>query len=102
MFALDILPIQGSAVPCERVFSSSAETDTARRSNIAPELMEALQMLKFSIKRGRGLNFTQGTTREEELAVLEAVMAESGLVPEDATGFQTYIQSLLAAEDSTS
>jgi hypothetical protein len=47
--AVDLLAIQGSAVPCERVFSSSAKTDTARRNNISPELMEALQMLKFSV-----------------------------------------------------
>ncbi|KAJ7480135.1 hypothetical protein B0H11DRAFT_1725246, partial [Mycena galericulata] len=37
--------IQGSAVPCKRVFSSSAQTDTDRRNIIGPELMEALQML---------------------------------------------------------
>jgi hypothetical protein len=29
IFRLDILPILGSAVPCERVFSSSVETDAA-------------------------------------------------------------------------
>ncbi|KAJ7142835.1 hypothetical protein C8R44DRAFT_548766, partial [Mycena epipterygia] len=46
-FTLDILLIQGSAVPCKHVFFLSAETETDRRSNIAPGLMEALQMLKF-------------------------------------------------------
>jgi hypothetical protein len=45
--ALDFLPIQASSVPSERVFSSSAETDTLRRNRIKPILMEALQMLKF-------------------------------------------------------
>jgi len=54
--ALDYLPIQASAVPCERMFSSSAETDTKKRNRINPTLMEALQMLKFSLKAGR-LNF---------------------------------------------
>jgi hypothetical protein len=97
-FALDILPIQGSAVPCERVFSSSAQTDTNRRNNIAPGLMEALQMLKFSIKKGRGLNFTAGTSREAELDLMELVMADTGLVPEDTNGFNTFLQSLLEAE----
>lgn len=47
--AMDILPIQASAVPCERVFSSSKETMSGRRNRINPGLMEALQMLKFSI-----------------------------------------------------
>jgi hypothetical protein len=54
---MDYLPIQASAVPCERAFSSSAETDTKRRNRIRPELMEALQVLKFALKKSR-LNFT--------------------------------------------
>lgn len=57
--AIDYLPIQASSVPCERFFSSSAETDTKCRNRIAPELFEALQMLKFLLKRER-LNFTEG------------------------------------------
>ncbi|KAF7347428.1 HAT family dimerization domain-containing protein [Mycena venus] len=96
--AVDILPIQGSAVPCERVFSSSAETDTVRRNRTAPDLMEAFQMLKFSIKKGRGLNFTAGTSRDEEIALMEAETEERGLVPEDPTGYSSFIQSLLATE----
>jgi hypothetical protein len=54
---MDYLPIQASSVPCERVFSSSAETDTKKRNRIKPELMEALQILKFSLKKAR-LDFT--------------------------------------------
>jgi len=54
---MDYLPIQASAVPCERVFSSSAETDTKKRNRLRPELMEALQVLKFALKKGR-LDFT--------------------------------------------
>jgi hypothetical protein len=55
--AMDYLPIQASAVPCERAFSSGAETLTARRNRIKPPIMEALQMLKFALKKSR-LNFT--------------------------------------------
>jgi len=47
---MDILPAQASAVPCERLFSSSKETCTPRRNRINPELMEALQILKFSFR----------------------------------------------------
>ncbi|EDQ98471.1 uncharacterized protein LACBIDRAFT_335933 [Laccaria bicolor S238N-H82] len=65
--ALDYLPIQASSVPSECVFSSSAETDTKRRNRIHPVLMEALQMLKFSLKQQR-LNFTEGwAVTEDEL-----------------------------------
>ncbi|KAF7333764.1 HAT family dimerization domain-containing protein [Mycena venus] len=96
--ALDVLPVQGSAVPCERVFSSAGETDTPRRNRTAPDLMEGLQMLKFSVKKGRGLNFTAGTSKEAELAALEAQMAAASVVPEDTTGFTSFINSLLAQE----
>ncbi|KIJ12676.1 hypothetical protein PAXINDRAFT_82462, partial [Paxillus involutus ATCC 200175] len=56
---LDHLPIQASAVPCERILSSSAETDIKKRNRISPTLMEALQMLKYDFKKCR-LNFTDG------------------------------------------
>jgi hypothetical protein len=62
--ALDYLPIQASAVPCERVFSSSAETDTKKRNRISPLLMEALQMFKFFLKKER-LVFTSGWMTSE-------------------------------------
>ena len=84
---MDILPIQGSAVPCERVFSSAKETMAARRNRISPELMEALQMLKFSTKKGQGLNFTAGTSKIDEVAVLEAIDTEEAKFPEDMMAF---------------
>jgi hypothetical protein len=64
---MDFLPIQASSVPCERIFSSAKETNTAKRNRISPILMEALQLLKFSIKKER-LNFTAGwMTSEAEM-----------------------------------
>ena len=48
--ALDYLPIQATSIPCERIFSSSAETDTTRRNRLSPEMFEALQMLKYDYK----------------------------------------------------
>lgn len=94
---MDILPIQGSAVPCERVFSSGKETTTTRRNRIGPELMEALQMLKFAVRKGKTLNFTAGTGRSVELRELEALAAEEQWVPEDIMGF---IASLNAGDES--
>jgi hypothetical protein len=65
--AMDYLPIQASDVPCECVFSSSAETDTKRRNHIHPDLIEALQMQKFLLKKAR-LNFTAAwITMEKEM-----------------------------------
>ncbi|KAF9219206.1 hypothetical protein BS17DRAFT_686395, partial [Gyrodon lividus] len=49
--AMDYLPIQPSSVLCERVFSSSSLTDTKQCNQINPILMEALQILKSSLKR---------------------------------------------------
>ena len=69
--AMDIIPIQASSVPCERVFSSGKETMALRRRRITANLMEALQMLKYSIKKGRPLNFTQGMRWAEELTEFE-------------------------------
>jgi hypothetical protein len=50
--AMDIIPIQASSVPCERVFSSGKETMAPWRRHISAKLMEALQILKYSIKKG--------------------------------------------------
>jgi hypothetical protein len=62
--SLDFLPIQASAVPSERVFSSSGETDTKKRNRINPVLMEALQMLKFALKQSH-LDFTKNWVTPE-------------------------------------
>jgi hypothetical protein len=70
---MDILPIQASSVPCERVFSSSKETTTARRNKLGPELVEALQILKFEHKHNKTLNFTIGLDMDEEIMELEAI-----------------------------
>lgn len=62
--AMDYLPIQATSVPCERVFSSAKDTDTAKRNRLSPVLMEALQMLKYSFKKER-LNFMHGWPTSE-------------------------------------
>ena len=50
---MDYLPIQASSVPCERVFLSSSEMNTKKQNRIGPTLMEALQMLKYHLKKTR-------------------------------------------------
>jgi len=99
--AMDYLPIQASAVPCERVFSSSAETDTKKRNRISPLLMEVLQMLKFHVKKER-LNFTEGwLTSEKEMTETEP---EEGLLkklldPSFRDTMDQVIQSINSYED---
>ena len=64
--AMDYLPIQASSVPCEHIFSSSAETDTKHWNCINPVLMEVLQMYKLFLKK-QCLNFMEGWMTEEKL-----------------------------------
>ncbi|KAG2034353.1 hypothetical protein BDR03DRAFT_984456 [Suillus americanus] len=73
--ALDYLPIQASAVLCKHVFSSSSETDMQKWNRLSPVLMEALQIIKFILKKDR-LNFTKGwsaSQRDMEYKVLRDV-----------------------------
>jgi hypothetical protein len=72
--AMDILPIQGSAVPCEHVFSLAKETMTAEHNHVSPSLMEALQMLKFSFCTGHSLDFTDWLKEDIERGAIEAIL----------------------------
>jgi len=85
---MDIIPIQASSVPCERVFSSSKETVLARRNTLSPDLMEALQLLKFATKQGRGLYFTEGRDKDKEVAELEETEKEHSV--EDFLGHYLF------------
>ncbi|KAF4611154.1 hypothetical protein D9613_006646 [Agrocybe pediades] len=62
---LDILPGQASSVACERVFSSSKETITLRRSLLSPQLVEILQFLKYTYCQER-LDLMKGLISSEE------------------------------------
>src|SRR5436853_7286946 len=93
---MDIVPIPGSAVPCERVFSSAKETTTPRRNRLSPELMEAIQMLKFSVRKGRGLDFTAGTSRLSELDELDSVQEKQGSIPTDYESYRAMLARALA------
>ena len=56
--------MQASAVPCERLFSSSKITCTDRRNHILPKLLEALQTRKFMVKQRR-MDFMEGFLADE-------------------------------------
>lgn len=102
--AMDYLPIQATAVPCEWIFSSSAETDTKRRNRISPPLMEALQMQKFRFKKER-LDFTHGwMTQEKQLVeddpdedLLQTLILQD--TERGQNNFDTVIRSINQQED---
>jgi hypothetical protein len=99
--AMDYLPIQASSVPCERIFSSSAETDTKWRNHISPPLMEALQMQKFMIKKEH-LNFMEGWMTQEKQLVDDDPDVDllQMLLDEDTeNNFDNVIRSISQHED---
>jgi hypothetical protein len=87
LLAMDIIPIQASSVPCERVFSSAKETMASRRNRISHELMEDLQVLKFAAQKGQLLNFTAGLGEDEELTEMERNADLHKQAPEDINAF---------------
>ena len=76
--AMDVLPAQATAVPCERVFSSSKETCSLRRSQLGSATIEKLQILKHLYHRKR-LNFTAGLVAEEKDYVIDGPVTEAAV-----------------------
>jgi hypothetical protein len=66
---MDYLPIMASSVPSERVFSSAGLTVTKRRTRLKPDVMEALQVMKFKLKQER-LFLTRGLSSALERRLL--------------------------------
>lgn len=56
---LDVLLVQASSVPCERVFSSRKDTDMAPRNSMLRKMLEVFQVLNFVF---RGSDFHSGTS----------------------------------------
>ncbi|KAH9910851.1 hypothetical protein B0H21DRAFT_675582, partial [Amylocystis lapponica] len=52
-----------------------------------------LQMLKFSVKAGRGLDFTAGTSKKAEVMRMELAATDQTLIPEDKTAFIAHLMS---------
>jgi len=94
--AMDVIPIQASSVSSERVFSSGKQTITPRRSRISPKLMEILQILKFSIRKGTRLSFTEGMSWKDELKEFE--LAARTVPPSDPEAYGRSLED--PGEDS--
>lgn len=92
---MDYLPVQATSVPCERVFSSAKDTDTAKRNRISPVLMEALQILKYSLKKER-LNFMKGWSTSEAAMNMSKETGDLGsLFVDDSHDTHTALDDLL-------
>ena len=61
---------------------------TDHRNHVAPELMEGLQLLKYTVKHGRSINFTAGSSWEDERAAIEKLMQIDGDAPENLKAYQ--------------
>ena len=88
---MDILLIQGSSVPCEWIFLSAKETLTDCHSHVQPELIEALQMLKYSAKQGCSITFTAGSSWEDEEVAMEELMRIDADVPKSLRMYQDFL-----------
>ena len=97
--ALDILPAQASAVPCEHIFSSSKETCTARRNQLSPALLEVLQILKFLFKQEQ-LNFSEDWVAKEEDYTIEGEVTEYAIRELLSLGKVAELSDLLNNIDS--
>jgi hypothetical protein len=95
--ALDILPVQASAVSCERIFSSSKETCTMRRNLLSSALLEVLQVLKHVYKDGR-LDFTSHLIVTEEDYSIES-MTEAAINELISLGKTDELLDLLRSMD---
>lgn len=92
---MDVLPAQASAVPCERVSPSSKETCTLRRRRIRPELMEALQIPKYSIRTKR-LAFGEHLIAKECDYALEGELTDHAVMELFDAGKFTELNDFLA------
>jgi hypothetical protein len=92
--AMDVLPVQASAVPCESAFSSGKQTATPNRNRLNPALMEALQLLKYIYKQDR-LDFTRDILAREEDYQIEGEVTERAVEELLASGKIEELRDLL-------
>ena len=69
LVALDILPVQTSAVPCERIFSPSKETCALRHSLRSTSMLEVLQVLKQLYKEENLQSISHLLAKEDDSAI---------------------------------
>jgi hypothetical protein len=68
----------------------------SRRGSLSPKVMEALQIIKFSVRKGKHLKFTDGMSWSEELKEFEMLARIAPVGDADAYG-----RSLEESEDDS-
>ncbi|KAK1229745.1 hypothetical protein PQX77_007184 [Marasmius sp. AFHP31] len=105
--ALNILPVQGSSVPSECVFSSAKLTKTDLRNQLSPRMMEACIILKGSYQLDGPIDFTSHFRYDPMVEELQLMMQKDDEMPlEEDISIVDYValfQPLLAetVEEST-
>jgi hypothetical protein len=99
--AMDYLPIQAMPISYKHVFSSAKDTDTAKQNQISPALIEALQMLKYSLKKEH-LNFMEGWSTLTD--VMSWVLVPTGdlgslFVDDPDIVFDTLLEGIIKYND---
>lgn len=73
---------------------------TPRRNRISPDLMEHLQVLKFSKKGGETLNFTEEYSILQEKKEWESANAYDVMAPEEVATFTNVLLGVDTIEEN--
>lgn len=94
--AMNVVPVQGSAVSCERVFSSAKRTITDERNRLVAQSIEMKQILKYDLKASSRLSFQArwNTTLAEASACTIAEELERALRSRDGKVLDQLMKEL--------
>jgi hypothetical protein len=73
----DYLPIQGSSTPSEHVFLNASLTDSKQHNWLAPDMFEALQILKSGYHHGHMAALVEAEWDHITESVLEGQVADT-------------------------
>ncbi|KAK1218185.1 hypothetical protein PQX77_019137 [Marasmius sp. AFHP31] len=92
--ALNILPVQGSSVPSERVFCSAKLTKTDLRNQLSPHMMEACMILKGSYQLDGPIDFTSHFRHDPMVEELQLMTQKDNEMPlEEDVSIVDYVAS---------
>jgi hypothetical protein len=90
---MDVLPVQATSVPSERIFSSAGRTVTKDRNRLAPQHFEMLQIYKFYL-RSKRLSFVSDWLDDEQDVLMANLQSDMDIAL--ATGEHQQLLELLA------